>query len=322
MTKRRLEETLEECLAALARGQSTVEECLALYPELAAELEPLLHAACRLQDGYAVDPSPLYAQAARERFLAAMARRRQRRLAARPVRPFWRWVPAAVGSAALVAFAAWASVLALGGGGGSQGSSIVVSQVTPTSTPAPMVGDVQGQVARIQARLEEVRTGAESGAVEVGTIQQLKEETAALVASLDQPEQLEPEDVSQIGELFADQVKVLSEVKEKVSLQAAEDVDEIIRIAGAGTAKVEELLAPSPTATPPATPTAAPSASPSPTPTPTATPEESPTPTATPSPTPSATVTPEETPTPTPPPTPSPTPEGGEEPSPTATVAP
>ena len=64
--KRRLEETLEECLAALARGQSTLEECLALYPELAAELEPLLHTARRLQDGYAVDPSPLYAQAARE----------------------------------------------------------------------------------------------------------------------------------------------------------------------------------------------------------------------------------------------------------------
>jgi len=310
--KRRLEETLEECLAALARGQSTVSECLALYPEL----ETLLHTARRLQKIYAADPSPLYAQAARERFLAALARRRQRRLVARPARPSWRWVPAAVGSAALIAFAAWASVLALGGGGGSQQPSISVTEITPTSTPEPVVSDIQGQVERLKANLEEVRTGAASGAVEPDVIQQLKENTAALVASLDQPPALEPEAVSQIRDLFADQEKVLSEVKEKVPLLPAEDVDEIIRIAGAGRARVEEMLSPSPTATPSATPTASPSA------TPTATPEESPTSTATPTATPPATVTPEVTPTPAPQPTPSPPPEGGEEPSPSATAAP
>lgn len=323
MTKRKLEEALEECLAALAGGQSTVEECLAHYPELAIELEPLLHTARRLQDGYDVNPSPLYAQAAHERFLGAMARRRQRRLVARPVRPFWRWVPAAVGSAAVVAFAVWASVLALGGGsGGSQEPPMVVNPATPTSTPVPAVGDIDSQVEKLRGNLEQIRTGAESGAVEPDAIRELKENTAALVESLDQPETLETEDVSQIGELLADQEQVLSQVKEKVPPEAAEDVDEIIRIAGVGRAKVEELLAPSPTATPSATPTATPSATPSATPTPTATPEESPTSTASPTPTPSATVTPEETPTPTPPATPSLTPEAGEEPSPTETVAP
>jgi hypothetical protein len=143
-------------------------------------------------------------------------------------------------------------------------------------------------------------------------IQQLKEDTAALVASLDEAEALEPEDVSQIGELFADQEKVLSEVKESVSPQAAEDLDEIIRIAGEGRAKVEKRLSPTASPTPSATPTATPSATPSPTPT--AAPEESPTSTATPTATSTATETPE--------PAPSPTPEGGEEPSPTATAAP
>jgi hypothetical protein len=314
--KRRLEETLEECLAALARGQSTVEECLALYPELAVELEPLLHTARRLQDGYAVDPSPLYAQAARERFVAAMARRRQTRLAARPVKPFWRWAPAALGSAALVAFAAWAGVLALGGGDGSQEPFTGMVKIVPVSTPAPVVSSIPGQVATLQARLDEIRTGAESGAVEPVAIQQLKEETAALVASLDQPEPLEPEDVSQIGALLADQEQVLSEVKESVSPEAAEDLDEIIRIAGEGRAKVEKILSPTATATPSATPTATPSTTPSATPTatPTAMPEETPTSTASPTATPSVTETPEETPTPTP--------EGGEEPSPTETAAP
>jgi hypothetical protein len=313
--KRRLEEALEECLAALARGQGTLEECLALYPDLAAELEPLLHAACRLKDGYAVDPSPLYAQAARERFLSAMARRRQTRLAARPVRPFWRWVPAALGSAALVAFAAWAGVLALSGGGGFEESGISVAKVPAISTPEPVVSDIQGRVARLKDNLEEIRAGADSGAVESIAIQQLKEETAKLVDSLDEPElALEPEDASQIDKLLADQEQVLSEVKEKVQPEAAEDLDEIIRIAGAGRAKVEKILSPSPTATPTAIPSA--------TPTPTATPEETPTSTASPTATPSATETPEETPTETPQATPSPTPEGGEEPSPTETAAP
>ena len=323
MTKRRFEETLEVCLGALARGQSTVEECLALYPELAAELEPLLHTACRLQKAYAAGLSPLYAQVARQRFLAALARRRQRRLVARPARPSWRWVPAALGSVALVAFAAWASVLALGGGGGSQESGISVAEITPTSTPVPSVaGDIQGQVARVQARLEQVRTGAASGSVEPGAIQQLKEDTAALVASLDQPQPLEPADVSQIRALFADQQKVLSEVKERVSPTAAKDVDEIIRIAGAGQAKVDVLLSPSATATPSPTPTATPSATPTATLTPTATPVESPTSTATPTVTPSENVTPEVTPIQAPQPTPSPLPEGGETPTPPATAVP
>jgi len=318
--KRRLEETLEVCLAALVRGQSTVEECLSLYPELSAELEPLLHTARRIEKAYAAGPSPLYVQAARQRFLATMAYRRQRRLVARPARPSWRWIPAAVGSVALVAFAAWASVLALGGGGGgSQEPSVIVGRITPVATVA---GDIQGQVARVQDQLEQIRTGMESGTVEPVAIQQLKEDTAALVASLDQGQGLEPEAMSQIGELFADQEKVLSEAKEKVPLLPAEDLDEIIRIAGAGRAKVEELLLASPTATPSATPTATPSATPSATLTPTATPEENPTSTVTATVTPSATVTPEVTPTETPQPTPSPPSEGGEEPIPPATATP
>jgi len=316
--KRRLEETLEECLAALAGGQSTVEECLAPHPELAAELEPLLHTARRLQEVRAADPSPLYAQAARQRFLAAMASRRQRRLEARPARPSWRWVPAALGSAALVAFAVWASVLALGGGGGSQEPSMVVSEVTPTSAPEPVVSDIQRQVARVQAQLEEVRTGAESGAVESVVIQQLKEETAALVDSLDEAEDIESEDASQIQELLTDQKQILSEMKEKVAPEVAQDLDDAITIAQAGLDTIQKYLPPTPTATPTATPSATPSA----TPTPTATPEESPTSTATPTATASATATPEVTPAQTPEPTPSPTPEDGEEPSPTATAAP
>jgi len=314
--KRKLEETLEECLAALAGGQSTVEECLALYPEL----EPLLHTARRLQNVYAADPSPVYAQAARQRFLAAIARRRERRLEARPARPFWRWAPAAVGSAALVAFAAWASVLAFGGGGGSQEPSVGVAKVTPTSTPVPVVSNFQGQVERIQANLEEVRAGAESGTLEPVAIEQLKEATTVLVDSLGEAEALEPEDASQIQELLTDQKQFLSEMKDKVAPEVAQDLDDAITIAQAGLDTIQKYLPPMPSATPTATPSATPTATPSATPsaTPTAVPEESPTST----PTPSATATPEVTPTQTAQPSPSLTPEGGEEPSPTAAAAP
>jgi len=321
--KRRFEEVLEECLAVLASGQSTVEECLALHPGLAAELEPLLHTARNLQRAYEVDPSPLYAQAARERFLSAMAVRRQRRLTARPARPFWRWAPAALGSAALVTFAVWAGVLAVSGGGGSQEIAVVVNKIEPTSTPAPVVSDIQGKVERIKTQLKEIQTEAEKGPVEpavIQHIQQMKEDTAALVDSLDQPEGLELEDVSQIDEVLANQEEVLNKVKESVPPEAVEDLDELIKIAGVGRAKVQQILLPTPTAVPSATPTAAPSATATPSATPTVTPEESPTATATPS----ETVTPEESPTEEIPeePTPSPTPEAGEEAGLSATVVP
>ena len=230
-----------------------------------------------------------------------------------------------MGSAAVVAFAAWASVLALGGGGGSQEPSIGIAKVTPISTPVPAVTEtpavpsIQEQVAKVEANLEIIRAGADSGTVEAAAIEELKNDTAVLVDSLDEPEALEalePEAVSQIGELFADQQEVLEEVKESLPPETAEDLDEIIGIAEVGKAKVEEILAPTATPTPPATPTATPSA------TPTATPEESPTSTASPTATPSATETPEVTPAETPQATPSPSAEGGEEPSPTATATP
>ena len=70
--KKRFEDALQDCLEALATGRATVEECLARYRDLAADLEPLLRMGQRLQEVYDVEPSPLYAQAARQRFLASL----------------------------------------------------------------------------------------------------------------------------------------------------------------------------------------------------------------------------------------------------------
>ena len=76
-TKTRLADALQDCLAAAPTGRAKVEESLARYPDLAADLEAMLRIGQRIQEVYNVEPSPAYAQAARERFLAALASRRR-----------------------------------------------------------------------------------------------------------------------------------------------------------------------------------------------------------------------------------------------------
>ena len=73
----RLADALQDCLEAVATGRAKVEECPSRHPDLAADLEPLLRVCQRLQQAFSVEPSPCYAQAACERFLATLAGRRR-----------------------------------------------------------------------------------------------------------------------------------------------------------------------------------------------------------------------------------------------------
>lgn len=82
----RLADALQDCLVALATGQAELDEVPAPYLDLAADLGPLLQTSQRLQRAYNVEPSPVYVQAARERFLAALAGLRQRAPQARSPR--------------------------------------------------------------------------------------------------------------------------------------------------------------------------------------------------------------------------------------------
>ena len=68
-------------------GRAGMDECPSRYPGLATELGPLLQVCQRLQDAFNVEPSPLYAQAARERFLAAVASRRRPDVTSSPATP-------------------------------------------------------------------------------------------------------------------------------------------------------------------------------------------------------------------------------------------
>ena len=276
-----LEEALAESLASLEKGGS-IEECLARYPELASELEPLLRTALGLQQAYDVGLRPAFQQAARQRFLATASRRGRRPLVvAPPPRRFafgWRWAPAALGTAALVAFVAWATVLALagGGGGGIPNGRIAFRLISPAPAQV-VVSRLPTLVKQTEDRLTEIRAQVEGGGtLQPQAIQDLRDATQSLVQSLQDPAAALPEeDAPRIKDLLENQQQVLSQAKQQdqVPPEAADDLDDAIAIAQAGAIRIEELL--SPTATPTVSP------SPMPTPAPTGSPAVSPTPTAT-----------------------------------------
>jgi len=276
-----LEQALAECLTSVERGGS-VEDCLARYPGLAQELEPLLLTALGLQQAYDVGPRPSFQRAARQRFLAAAASRRQLPLpVAPPARRFsfgWRWVPAAVGTPALAGAIALAVVLALSGGGGSPENGMTVRQITPAPTDAPPAveaPDIPQLVARLEVQLGQMQEQVALGAVIPSeAIQELKDINHSLEQTLPEAPPEAAEAASQIAGLLDQQQQVLSEATEQnqVAPEAADDVDEVIRIAGT----IQGLLAPTATPTPTPAPTETPASSA------TATPEASAIATATP----------------------------------------
>jgi hypothetical protein len=283
-----LEEALAECLTSLERGGS-IEECLGRYPRLAQELEPLLLTATGLQQAYDLGPRPSFQRAALQRLLAAAASRRRRPLVvAAPPRRFsfgWRWVPAAVGAPALVGAIALAVVLGLSGGGdaGPEGR-IAVRQIAPApsateTVPAFEPEEIDKLVARLEVQLGQVQQQVAQGAViPTETIRELKDINQSLQQTLPAAPPEAAEAAPQIAGLLDKQQTVLREATEQnqVAPEAADDVDEVIRIAGT----IQELLLPTATPTPTATP--APTETPASSTTATATPEAGATTTATP----------------------------------------
>jgi hypothetical protein len=258
-----------------------IEDCLARYPGLAQELEPLLLTALGLQQVYDVGPRASFQRAARQRFLAAAASRRQLPLlVASPARRFsfgWRWAPAAVGAPALAGAIALAVVLGLSGGGGSPENGMTVTEIAPVPPPAVETPDIPQLVARLEEQLGQVQEQVATGAVIPNeTIQELKDINQSLEQTLPGAPPEAAEATSQIAGLLDQQQQVLSEATEQnqVAPEAADDVNEVIRIAG----DIQEQLAL--TATP--TPTPAPTETPASSATATATPEASATPTGTP----------------------------------------
>jgi len=82
-----LETILDTCLYQIEEGEASVEECLALYPDHAAELEPLLKAATKLSRARDVVPDPSYRMRARSQLNTYMLQHPQRKRVS-PI--FWR----------------------------------------------------------------------------------------------------------------------------------------------------------------------------------------------------------------------------------------
>jgi hypothetical protein len=68
-----LELALEDCLQELATGKSSITRCLKRYPDLAAELRPMLEAALRLQQGRDLRPSRAFRDRTRAELAEQMA---------------------------------------------------------------------------------------------------------------------------------------------------------------------------------------------------------------------------------------------------------
>ena len=88
--KRDVDSALDDCLALLRSGQATLGECLARYPDLVADLRPLLETAIEVSCVPLPSSSPADFAAGKHRMLQALAQKKRRQSV--PPSPFSRYV--------------------------------------------------------------------------------------------------------------------------------------------------------------------------------------------------------------------------------------
>jgi hypothetical protein len=76
---REFNDILDECLERIITRGETVEQCLAVYPEYAAELEPLLRTSLTARDALDIRPRPEFRERARHQFRAALQEAQERK---------------------------------------------------------------------------------------------------------------------------------------------------------------------------------------------------------------------------------------------------
>ena len=77
MMSKDFDDILNICLDRITRDGDTIEHCLETYPEHAAELTPLLRAAHHVKKASSAEPRPEFQQAAKARFMSALAAKQQ-----------------------------------------------------------------------------------------------------------------------------------------------------------------------------------------------------------------------------------------------------
>ncbi len=207
MDARNLDEAFEECLTAVLEGRRSIEECKARYPQWASELESLLETALELSSALAVSPSPEFARQARQRFLAALARRRA---PARSWRPLLRWAPALAGG--LLAIAILAAV-----------GAVVLSRDEGPGEPAT-VRLVSTHIEQAQKNLQSLESALQRGEpIRQEWVHEMRVSTSQLLESLRDAEALSPEEASAIVEVLNRQISLLSSIQSQLPEDGAQD---------------------------------------------------------------------------------------------------
>lgn len=157
MRERKLEEILEECLAAYLEGRRTIDESLSLYPSLADRLEPILRTAATVSDSFApVSPPTDAMEQGRRRFLARAAERRRHTVPSASDGLAWRRLTLLAGAGVLTAASLFA-VAALAGRGSDENRLTVQFRL---ATPAP---SQDAAVRTLRTRIDALAAQASAG---------------------------------------------------------------------------------------------------------------------------------------------------------------
>ncbi|MGA2285421.1 MAG: DUF5667 domain-containing protein [Dehalococcoidia bacterium] len=287
----RFEQRLSECLEALSSGKRTLEECLSLYPEDAAQLEPLLRTATLVGETFNVAPRAAFAAQARQRFLRMTERRLREELAAEPRRSFVmaarrrflmaaqqvllprpqsRWQPA-FRIAASIAAVLVVGFLSVGGFAVTTSADTLpgdwrypvkrtMEDIRYTLT-FDQGGRRQLDIEFTQKRLDEVQKLAERGSkIGEGPLSDLASQTNSLVTA-----NLDPKDAEKVSELAQQQQEVLANVAPMVDPNASDELQAAETESSKALFVSSVLLAASPAPTPEPTSEAASTATSTPT---------------------------------------------------------
>ena len=184
MKARRLDEVLDECLSAYLERRRTIEESLSLYPDLRAQLEPLLRTALEVT-GTLAEPSPPHhiEERGRQKFLESASTRRRAqaltadlRLSRRLARAAWGRPQIALLAAVFVLTFVTVAIAATALDSSSGDSPPQAGFLPATVTPA--VGD-------LRQTQEQLRTQAlDGGGVSPAVVRELADRTAGLESQI------------------------------------------------------------------------------------------------------------------------------------------
>jgi hypothetical protein len=172
---------LDECLERILTRGETVGQCLARYPELAAELEPLLQTALSTKETLAIKPRPEFRERARYQLRTAlqeMEEKRQRRFAFFSWQP--QWVTAVV--AVLILLLASSGTVAAAGNSMPDGTlypvKLATEKVRLVLTPSAL------DKAELYAKLADKRVNEIVKMADKGKLEQVEQTTERLNAQL------------------------------------------------------------------------------------------------------------------------------------------